>query len=38
MTYDEGGANIQIRWHSEKYDSARTSRCHGIKLRAKECG
>jgi hypothetical protein len=34
MTYDVGGANIPIRRHSEEYDSARTNRCHGIKLRA----
>ena len=33
MTYDEGGANVPIRRHSEGYDSARTSRRHGIKLK-----
>ncbi len=32
MTYDVAAANIPIRQHSEKYDSTRTSRGHGIKL------
>jgi hypothetical protein len=32
MTYDVATANIPIRLHSEKYDSTRTSRGHGIKL------